>query len=97
MQVRTELSYLRVVSEQWEITAGASTCIFRLVNSNANMGFDSITDKLRFSSLSIKSRATDSTELQLLHSRSSLSSLMSPLLEESFVTFTGLTARILFR
>jgi hypothetical protein len=34
--------------ECWETTTGASTCIFKQLNSKASIGFDNITDLVKF-------------------------------------------------
>lgn len=53
------------LSEQLETTMGASTRIFKQLNSKAIMGFDNITDMLRLRPFSIHSSLSEFTLWQL--------------------------------
>ena len=44
---------------------GASTCMFRQLNSRANTGFDNITETQRFSPFSVVSTAVESMERKI--------------------------------
>lgn len=76
------------LSEQLETTRGASTRIFKQLNSKAIIGFDSITDMLRFRPLSLSSSFAELIVWQLCW-LSSFSANDGP------ETFAGSTARTL--
>lgn len=84
----------KVFLEQWETTMGASTCMFRQLNSRANTGFDNITETQRFSPFSMVSTAVESMELKIWSLGDPSFSFFGP--GEGLDTLAGFTALTLY-
>lgn len=83
-------------SEQGQTIVGASTCIFRQLNSRAKIGFDNNTDMLRFLSFCTRSLLImESTNLELGVSGDCSVALFGA--TDGTDTFAGRTALILHK